>query len=323
MARVLSGVQPSGRLHLGNYCGAIQQFVELQRDHELFVFIASYHALTSTRDGEAMRQQVREAAMDALAFGIDPDHCAFYRQQDVPQVTELAWLLSCVCPKSQMDKQVAYKDKVGKGLSASLGLYAYPVLQAADILAVDPDVVPVGKDQQQNVEIARDLAQKFNRAFGETFKAPEGRYRAEAAALPGIDGEKMSKSYGNTINVFEPEKALRKRVMKIVTDSKGVDDPKEPEGDVTFQLFAAVAGADDPATRDLADRYRAGGMGYGHAKQALFELLMDRFAGARERRAQLEADPGRVDEALTRGADRARAVVGAVTARARKACGLD
>ncbi|MEM7683083.1 MAG: tryptophan--tRNA ligase [Planctomycetota bacterium] len=322
MARVLSGVQPSGRLHLGNYCGAIQQFVELQREHELFVFIASYHALTSTQDADTLRQHVREAAMDALAFGLDPERCVFYRQQDVPQVTELAWLLSCVCPKSLMDKQVAYKDKVDKGLSASLGLYAYPVLQAADILAVDPDVVPVGKDQKQNIEIARDLAEKFNRVFGQTFTVPEGRYRQDGAALPGIDGEKMSKSYGNTINVFEPEKALRKRVMKIVTDSTPVEDPKTPETDVTFQLFSAVAGADDPATSELAERYRAGGMGYGHAKQSLFELLMDRFGAARKRREELAEDPGHVERVLADGAERARAVIGGVTERARKAAGL-
>lgn len=322
MARVLSGVQASGQLHLGNYCGAIQQFVEMQHEHELYIFIATYHALTSVRDPEALRTHTRQAAIDHIAFGLDPEVCCFYRQQDVPEVTELAWLLACHCPKSLMDKQVAYKDKVAKGLSPSIGLYTYPILQAADILSVDPDLVPVGRDQKQNIEITRDLAENFNRQYGEVFRLPEARYRDGAAVVPGIDGEKMSKSYGNTIDVFEPEKKLRKRIMKIVSDSASVEDPKTPEQDATYQIFTAVAGVDAPESLALAERYRAGGMGYGEAKQTLFELIMDRFADARARRDELMQDPGSVEAALKRGAEQARARVREVTDRVRAACGL-
>jgi len=322
MKRVLSGIQPSGQLHLGNYAGAIRQFVEMQQDHEMFIFVASYHALTSIRDAEALRNNVRQVAIDYLAFGIDPDQTNLYLQQDVPQVTELAWLLGCVCPKHMMDKATSYKDKVAKGLAPSVGLYTYPVLQAADILSVDPDFVPVGEDQRQHVEITRDLAESFNRAFGEVFKLPEIMIRKGAGVLPGIDGQKMSKSYDNTIDPFLPEKKLRKRVMKIVTDSTPVEAPKEPETCSVYQIFRAIAGEEDERTVALAERYRAGGMGYGDAKQALFELLMDHFGAARATREKLMADPAAVDEVLAKGAAAAREVVEQVTARAREACGL-
>jgi len=323
MKRVLSGVQPSGQLHLGNYAGAIRQFVEMQHDHEMFIFVASYHALTSLRDAEALRHHTRQVVIDYLAFGLDPRKVNIYRQQDVPEVTELCWLLSCVCPKSQMDKQVAFKDKVDKGLQATIGLYIYPILQAADILCIDPDFVPVGQDQKQNIEIARDLAQKFNHAFdAEVFKAPEAKYRAEAATLPGVDGQKMSKSYGNTIDPFLPEKQLRKTIMKIVTDPTPMEDPKDPDKDTTFQLFRALAGPDDPRTVELAEKYRAGNFGYGHAKQALFELILDHFGDARQRRAELMNDPGYVDQVLADGAAAAREVARDVTDRARQAAGL-
>jgi len=324
MKRVLSGIQPSGQLHLGNYAGAIRQFVEMQHDHELFIFVASYHALTSVRDPEQLRNNTRQAVIDHIAFGLDPgrDNVALYRQQDVPQVTELTWLLSCVCPKSFMDKQVAYKEKVDRGLQATIGLYSYPILQAADILGVDPDLVPVGLDQKQNLEIARDLAGRFNQAFGEVFKAPEARFRSGAGTLPGIDAQKMSKSYGNTIDPFLPEKKLRKTVMKIVTDSKGVEEEKDPDTCTVFQIFRAIAGEDDPRTGELAEQYRAGGMGYGHAKQALFELILDHFGDARAKREQLMNDPGQIDAVLQRGAEKANAVIGDVTQRARRACGL-
>ncbi|MEO0586951.1 MAG: tryptophan--tRNA ligase [Planctomycetota bacterium] len=322
MKRALSGVQPSGQLHLGNWAGAIRQFVELQETHEVFIFIASYHAMTSVTDPAELRSHVRQVAIDYLAFGLDPAKAVLYRQQDVPEVTELAWLLGCVCPVSQMHKAVAYKDKVDKGLSPNIGLFTYPILQAADILAVDPDVVPVGQDQKQNVEITRDLAQRFNHLYGEVFKVPEPRFRAEAAVLPGVDGQKMSKSYGNTIDPFLPEKQLRKAVMKIVSDSTPMEEPKDPEGDSTYQIYRGLIGEDDARTAELAAKYRAGDFGYGHAKQALFELILDIFGEARARRAELMDDPGEVDRVLAKGAEEARKVIGAVTDRAREAVGL-
>ncbi|HEX7010992.1 MAG TPA: tryptophan--tRNA ligase [Phycisphaeraceae bacterium] len=322
MKRVLSGIQPSGQLHLGNYAGAIRQFVEMQNSHEMFIFIASYHALTSTRDPQELRRNIQQVAIDYLAFGIDPARTHLYRQQDVPQVTELAWLLACVCPKHMMDKATSFKDKVAKGLPASIGLYTYPILQAADILCVDADLVPVGEDQRQHVEIARDLAQKFNHHYGEVFKLPEVMIRQGAGIVPGTDGQKMSKSYGNTIDPFEDEKPLRRRIMRIPTDSTPVEEPKDPEKDTVFRIFRALAGPDDPRTQELAQRYRAGGMGYGEAKRALFELILDHFGPARERRKQLMADPGYVERVLQQGAQTAREQISQVVARARQAVGL-
>ncbi|TVR44187.1 MAG: tryptophan--tRNA ligase [Planctomycetota bacterium] len=322
MPTVLSGIQPSGQLHLGNWAGAIRQFVDLQRDHDLFVFVASYHALTTTR-GEELRSATRQVVIDYLAFGLDPHRAHIYLQQDVPEVTELAWILSCVCPKHLMDKAVSFKDKVARGLSASVGLYTYPILQAADILIVDADLVPVGKDQVQHIEITRDLAAKFNHHSGqEVFKLPDYRLAEHAQVLPGVDGEKMSKSYGNTIDPFMEEKALRKRIMKIVTDPTPQEEPKNPESCTVFQIFQGVTGAGDPRSQALADRYRAGGMGYGHAKQDLYELLMDTFSEARQRRAQLMAHPAQVDEVLAMGAAAARERAAQVMARVRSAAGL-
>ncbi len=323
MKRVLSGLQPSGQLHIGNYAGAIQQFLRMQRDHEMYIFVAAYHALTSAKNGDELRAATRQVAIDYLAFGLDPSHCHLYRQQDVPEVTELAWLLSCVCPTSLMEKGVAYKDKVANGLAANIGLYTYPILQAADILSVDPDLVPVGRDQVQNIEICRDLAAKFNRHVdGEIFRLPEYRVREDAAIVPGVDGKKMSKSYGNTLDPFMDEKPLRKRIMGITTDSKGVDDVKVPEDCTIYQIYAALAGTQDHRTQTLADRYRTPGMGYGHAKQELFELIMDLFGPARTRRAELMAHPTLVDDVLTAGAKAAREKAQQVTAKARAACGL-
>ncbi|MEM9418925.1 MAG: tryptophan--tRNA ligase [Planctomycetota bacterium] len=328
MKRVLSGLQPSGQLHLGNYAGAIKQFVDLQHDHEMFVFVASYHALTTIKDPAELRANIRQVVIDYLAFGLDADlpHVNIYLQQDVPAVTELTWLLSCVCPKSQMDKATTYKDKVAKGISASVGLFTYPILQAADILGVDPDIVPVGEDQRQHVEITRDLAQRFNHAYATedepVFKVPDVMVRADAGVLPGLDGEKMSKSYGNIIDPFLPEKKLRKTIMKIVSDSTPMDDPKDPEADTTYKIFRAIAGAEDQRTTDLAAQYRAGNFGYGHAKQALFELLLDHFGEARERREKLMDDPGYVEAVLRSGAEQANEVLSKLVARAREAVGL-
>jgi len=324
--RVLSGLQPSGQLHLGNYAGAIKQFVQLQDTHEMFVFVAAYHALTSSRDPAQLRTNIRQVVVDYIAFGLDPEKTNIYLQQDVPAVTELCWLLACVCPKHLMDKATSYKDKTAKGLPASIGLYTYPILQAADILSVDPDLVPVGEDQRQHIEITRDLASKYNHYYGTedepVFKLPAAMIKEEAGVLPGVDGQKMSKSYGNTIDPFMDEKPLHKRIMKIVTDSKGVDDVKDPATCTVFQIFAGLAGKDDARTADLAERYRKPGMGYGHAKQALFELVLDEFAEARAKRAELIADPGYIDGVLKAGAEAANAQVSGVVKRAREAAGL-
>jgi len=322
MKRVLSGIQPSGQLHLGNFAGAISQFIRMQDDHEMFIFVASYHALTSSRDSKELSEYTRQVVIDYIAFGLDPTKTNIYLQQDVPQVTELAWLLSCVCPKHMMDKATSYKDKVAKGLNATVGLYTYPILQAADILSVDPDIVPVGKDQVQHCEITRDLAQKFNHHFGEVFKLPDYRVRPDAELLPGIDGQKMSKSYDNTIDPFMDEKPLRKRIMKIKTDSTPVEDPKDPLTCTVFQIFRALAGNEDVRTKDLANRYRAGGMGYGEAKQALFELILEEFGQARTKRKELMGDPGYIDRVLHDGAEAAQEQVSKVALRAREAVGL-
>lgn len=330
MKRVLSGLQPSGQLHLGNYAGAIKQFIAMQDDHEMFVFVASYHALTSARDADELRTNIRQVVVDYLAFGLDPKKTNIYLQQDVPQVTELAWLLSCVCPKHMMDKATSFKDKTAKGLPASVGLYTYPILQAADILSVDPDLVPVGEDQRQHIEITRDLAQKFNHHFSDednpVFKIPDAMIRTDSGAIvPGIDGQKMSKSYNNGIDPFMDEKPLRKRIMKIVSDSTPVDQPKDPDGDTTYQIVTALVGKDDTRAIDLRDKYvnpPADGFGYGHAKQALFELILDEFGEARKRRVELLSDPGYVEHVLEDGAKAAGERVGVVTARARVAAGL-
>ncbi|MGB0767224.1 MAG: tryptophan--tRNA ligase [Phycisphaeraceae bacterium] len=337
MKRVLSGLQPSGQLHLGNYCGAIKQFIAMQDSHEMYVFVASYHALTSSRNAEELRQNVRQVVVDYLAFGLDPKKTNIYLQQDVPRVTELAWLLSCVCPKHMMDKATSFKDKTAKGLPASIGLYTYPILQAADILSVDPDLVPVGEDQRQHIEITRDLAQKFNHHFCNAagpdedpskavFKIPSAMIRNDSGAIvPGIDGQKMSKSYQNGIDPFMDEKPLRKRIMKIVSDSTPVDQPKDPDSDTTYQIVAALVGKDDERATDLREKYLdppAEGFGYGHAKQALFELILDEFGEARKRRVELLGDPGYVEDVLKEGAAAAGERVTEVVARARVAAGL-
>ena len=322
MKRVLSGIQPSGQLHIGNYAGAIQQFIAMQNTHEMYVFIASYHALTSMRDAEQLRKNIRQVVVDYIAFGLDPQKTNIYLQQDVPAVTELTWLLECVCPKHMMDKATSYKDKVAKGIPSSIGLYTYPILQAADILAVDPDLVPVGEDQRQHIEITRDLASKFNHYFGEVFKLPQAMIREEAGVVPGVDGQKMSKSYDNTLDPFMAEKPLRKRIMKIKTDSLGVEDPKDPESCTVYQIFRALAGPNSEQTAALAARYREGGMGYGEAKQALFEFILEHFDEARKKRVELMNDPAYIDQVLKSGADAANTIITGVVDRARCACGL-
>jgi tryptophanyl-tRNA synthetase len=318
--RVLSGIQPTGRFHWGNYFGAIRQYIALQQNDQAFYFIADLHALTTIRDPAELRQLRIDAALDLLALGLDPRHATLFLQSDVPEVTELTWLLMTVTPMGLLEKCHAFKDKKAKGLPADAGLFTYPVLMAADILAYDSDVVPVGVDQVQHIEVTRDVAQRFNHLFGEVFVLPAPRVLDETARVPGTDGEKMSKSYGNTIDIFEPEKKLRKKIMSIKTDSTPVEAPKNPDACHLFALYQLFATADQQAA--LAARYRAGGMGYGEAKQELFEIASAFFAPAREKRLALAADPHTVEDILAAGAKTARAKSRAVLERARAACGL-
>lgn len=319
--RILSGVQPSGRLHLGNYFGMMRPAIELQEQGEAFYFIANYHALTTVSDAEAMRRGTLDVALDFLACGLDPERTTFYRQSDVPEVTELTWLLSVVTPMGLLERCHSYKDKIAKGIAPSHGLFAYPVLMAADILAVQSDIVPVGRDQKQHLEVTRDIAIKFNNTYGEVFRLPESRIRDDVAVVPGLDGQKMSKSYNNTIEIFGDPKETRARIMRIVTDSKGVADPKDPETCNVFALYKLFATPDEREA--MAARYRAGGLGYGEAKKALHEKFEAHFGPLRAKRAELAANPDFVEGVLRRGAERARAEARATLARARAAVGLD
>ncbi len=319
--RILSGIQPSGKLHIGNYFGMMRPALELQNKGEAFLFIADYHALTSVSDAAALRQGVRDVALDFLACGLDPERTAFYRQSDLPEVHELAWLLSNVTPLALLERCHSYKDKLAKGIAPNHGLLAYPVLMAADILIVQANVVPVGKDQKQHVEVTRDLAIKFNLAYGETFTVPEPQISEDVAVVPGLDGQKMSKSYGNTIEIFGDLKATRKRIMSIVTDSKTLEEPKDPDACNVFKLFKLFA---TPAQQaDLAARYRAGGMGYGTAKKELADLLEAHFAPLRAKRAELAANPEFVEGVLQAGAAKARKLARETLHKARHAVGLE
>src|SRR5262245_5662025 len=320
--RVLSGVQSSGRLHWGNYFGAIKQHIALQddKDAERFYFIADFHALTTVQDAGRMRALVSEAAIDYLALGLDPARSAFFRQSDVPEVQELAWLLATVPGMGLLERAHSYKDKIARGINPSAGLFYYPVLMAADILAYKSNLVPVGEDQVQHIEMTQDMAGYFNTTYGtQVFVRPEAGL-SSAPKVPGVDGEKMSKSYGNTIDLQADEKELKKAIMGIKTDSTPVADPKDPAKDTVFTLYALFA---TPAEREaLAARYRAGGMGYGEAKKLLLEKAIDHFAPYRRRRAELAANPAEVEGVLRAGAARARAVARATLEEARLACGL-
>ena len=318
--RVLSGIQPTGRPHWGNYFGAIRQYIELQSQDAALYFIANLHALTTIRDREVLAQATYDTALDILALGLDPDQAVLFKQSDVPEVSELCWLLMSDAPMGLMERCVSYKDKVAKGLPANLGLFTYPVLQAADILAYDSDVVPVGQDQVQHIEVCRDLAQRFNSQFGEVFVLPKPHVLDDSAKVPGTDGEKMSKSYGNAIEIFEAPKKMKKQVMRIATDSRPMEDPKDPETDHLYQLFSLFA--EEAARESMAETYRKGGFGYGEVKKALAEAAETYFAEAHERRAELEAKPERVNEILGDGAAVARKKAGEVLKRAQKACGL-
>jgi tryptophanyl-tRNA synthetase len=322
MKRILTGLQPSGTLHVGNYFGAIRPMVELQEQGEMFLFLADLHALTSTQSAAELRTYIREAAIDLLACGIDPARTLFWRQSDVPLHAELMWILATVTPMGLMERMVAYKEKVQKGIPAGVGLFTYPILQAADILLYDTDLVPVGKDQKQHLEATRDIAVKLNEAYGESvLKLPDALIGEDVAVVPGLDGQKMSKSYGNTIPLFGDEKATRKRVMSIVTDSTPLEDPKDPAGSTVVALYRLFAPKEE--VRRMEEEHRAGGVGYGTFKQRLFEAMWEHFAPMRARRAELLARPGYVDDVLADGARRAREIGGATMARVRKAIGLD
>jgi len=319
--RVLSGIQPTGRFHWGNYFGAIRQYIELQDEaEEAFYFIANLHALTTIRNPEELWRLTMDAAIDLLALGLDPDRATLFIQSDVPEVCELCWLLMTGTPMGLLERCHAYKEKKAKGLSADAGLFTYPVLQAADILAYDADTVPVGEDQVQHIEVCRDLAASFNHRFGETFVMPKAKVLENAARVPGTDGEKMSKSYSNTLEVFEDPKVLRKKIMRIVTDSRPMDEPKDPETCHLFQLYSLFA--TDQQREELAATYRRGGFGYGEVKKALAELAIEHFAEARQRRGELEAKPKLVREILGDGAAKARRKAAEVVLRAQRACGV-
>jgi tryptophanyl-tRNA synthetase len=319
MKRILSGVQPSGKLHLGNYFGAIRQHIALQDEGQCFYFIADYHALTTIQNPEVLRDHVRDVALDYLALGLDPEKATFFRQSDVPEVTELAWILSTVTNTGLLERAVSYKEKVDKGIEASVGLFTYPVLMAADILIYRSNVVPVGKDQVQHLEMTRDMAEKFNRAFGEIFPVPDYRLDKESK-VPGIDGQKMSKSYGNTIEIFAEGNALKKTVMSIVTDSTPVEAPKDPSRCNVFALYSLFATEDEKAS--LAERYRAGGMGYVDAKKLLLEKINSYFGPARQKRKELARDSDHLDQVLQKGARRARTEARQTMALVREAVGM-
>ena len=318
--RVLSGIQPTGRPHWGNYFGAIRQYIDLQGEEQSFYFIANLHALTTIRDGEQLKQNSLDTALDLLALGLDPDRATLFIQSDVPEIPELCWLLISGTPMGLLERCVSYKDKKEKGLPVVAGLFTYPVLQAADILGYDSDIVPVGEDQIQHIEVCRDIAQAFNHNYGEVFVLPKAKVLDKGAKVPGTDGEKMSKSYGNFVEVFEDVKSMTKKVKKIQMDSRPMEDPKDPETCHLFQLYSLFA--DEAAKEDLASTYRAGGFGYGDVKKSVAEAAEAYFAEPRQRREELAASPDRVAQILGDGAAVARKKAGEVLARAKSACGV-
>jgi tryptophanyl-tRNA synthetase len=318
---VVSGIQPSGTLHLGNYFGAIRQHIALHKAHESYYFIVNYHALTTLKDAEALRQYSIDVALDYLALGFDPAESALFLQSDVPEVTELAWILLCVTPVSQLEKGVAFKEKVAMGLSANAGLFSYPILQAADILIYGGTQVPVGADQKQNIEITRDAASRFNNAVGrDVLPIPDAYILDDVAVVPGVDGRKMSKSYQNTIGIFDEGKTLKQKVMSIVTDSTPLEDPKDPATDNVFALISLFA--DDDTQARIAEAYKAGGYGYGHAKKELLALINDTFGEARERRRALASRPDDVLDVLRDGAAKGRARAQEIMESVRESVGL-
>jgi tryptophanyl-tRNA synthetase len=319
--RILSGIQPSGALHLGNYFGMMRPAIELQEQGEAFYFIADYHSMTSLFDPVERRQNSLDVALDFLACGLDPKKSVFFRQSDVPEVCELTWLLGTLTPMGLLERAHSFKDKSSKGIPVNFGLFAYPVLMASDILIYDSNVVPVGQDQKQHVEMTRDIAIKFNEQYGETFVIPEPQIRSTVAKVPGIDGEKMSKSYGNTIEIFGDEKVLRKKVMAIKMDSR---TPQEPKPDAEQNLAIQLLNVIDPNIgKEWEEKLRAGGLGYGDLKKKLFDVYWEYFAAARAKRKELVANLDFVNKVLADSAAKARAKAREVLTRARKNCGLE
>lgn len=319
--RILSGIQPSGQLHLGNYFGMMKNAIALQDQGEALYFIADWHALTTVHNPDQLRANVREVALDFLACGLDPAKATFFVQSEVPEVQELAWILSTVTPMGLLERAHSFKDKVARGIAPSHGLFAYPVLMAADILIYDSDLVPVGKDQKQHLEMTREIAQKINLRWGEgTLKLPAERIEDATATVPGLDGQKMSKSYDNTLPLFGDEKPIRKKVMKILTDTTPVEDPKPVENSYILQLYRLFA--TDAEYQAMVESFQAGGQGYGHYKGQLFEAYWEHFRPARARRAELLANPDEVQRVLNQGAERARSLATGVLDRVRLATGL-
>ena len=318
--RILSGIQPTGILHIGNYFGMMRPAIALQAKGETFYFIADYHALTTIDNPETLRENSRRIALDFLACGLDPERGALFRQSDVPQVAELAWILSTVTPKALLERATSYKDKIARGLPASAGLFTYPVLMAADILIYESDLVPVGKDQKQHLEMTRDIALKFNETFGGVLRLPEPHIQPATETVPGIDGQKMSKSYGNTIDIFGDEKEMRKRVMSIVTDSSPVEAAKDAATSTIFHLYSLFASKEE--IEQMRAAFQRGGTGYGDFKKQLFAKLWEFFEPMRKRREEILADPDYIDTVLARGAERANLVADKVMARVRAAVGL-
>ncbi len=318
--RILTGIQPSGILHIGNYFGAMKNAIELQEEGETLLFIADLHSLTVTPKPEDLRERVKRVALDFLACGLDPEKTLFFRQSDIQEVCELTWILNCLTGLGLLERAHSYKDKIAKGFVPNNGLFSYPVLMAADILMYQSNLVPVGKDQKQHLEMARDIAIRFNQTYEELFVIPEPLISESVAVIPGTDGQKMSKSYNNTIEIFAEEKAARKKFMSIPTDSKGLEEPKDPDHCNVFQLYKLFA--TKAQQEEMAAKYRAGNYGYGHAKQALFEAYMDYFAPMRKRRAELEKDPEFIQEVLKKGAENARGIAEETMRRVRSAVGL-
>ncbi|MDD3118147.1 MAG: tryptophan--tRNA ligase [Victivallales bacterium] len=319
--RILSGIQPSGIPHIGNYFGMMEPAVRMQDEgNETFLFIADYHALTTSPEPAELRQRILNVAIDFLACGLDPEKTVFYRQSDLPQVCELTWILNCITTVGLLERAHSYKDKIAKGFVPNNGLFSYPVLMAADILLYKADMVPVGKDQKQHLEITRDIAIRFNNLYGDILVVPQERIQERVAVIPGTDGQKMSKSYGNTIPIFGREKEIRKTVMNIVTDCKGLEEPKDPTTCNVVALYKLFA--TEEQVGEMEAKYRAGNYGYGHAKQALFEIMWERFAPFRQRREELAKDPGYVEQVLRRGRERAAGIADATLRQVRRAVGL-
>jgi tryptophanyl-tRNA synthetase len=319
--RVLSGIQPSGKLHIGNYYGAMRQYLKLQAEgNECYYFIANYHAMTSVQNGELLQDYMAEVARGYLAVGIDPEKSIFFRQSDVPEVCELAWMLSCVTPMGLLQRCHSYKDKIEQGLAPNHGLFCYPVLQAADILIYSSHLVPVGQDQKQHLEVTRDIAIKFNNIYGEILTVPEAYIIEAAAVVPGVDGRKMSKSYNNTLELFEPAKQTEKKIKRMVTDSTPVEDPKDPEKCTIFTLLSLVASEEE--RQEWEHRYRQGGMGYGEAKKRLAELTNELLEPFRSRYEALSRDTDYVEDVLREGGKKARTTAQELMEKIRRATGI-